>query len=111
MAETMAMINASNSSVKPLSGRAHGTLTGLAPHTGRPQGRCAPRKRGGLKAILDRGHARRLGIVRPGRRNGPFQPNQETPMSWAGRSAEARGTFLPILNSDEATKVPLKGDL
>jgi hypothetical protein len=23
-------------------------------------------------------------------------------MRWAGRSAEARGTFLPILNSDEA---------
>src|SRR5277367_725138 len=29
-------------------------------------------------AILDRGCARRLGVVRPGRGNGPFQPNQET---------------------------------
>ena len=32
-------------------------------------------------AILDRGCARRRGVVRPGRRNGPFQPNKET---WAG---------------------------
>src|SRR5271168_3806411 len=31
--------------------------------------------------ILDRGCARRRGVVRPGRRNGPFQPNKET---WAG---------------------------
>src|SRR5277367_1847768 len=30
-------------------------------------------------AILDRGCARHLGVVRPGRRNGPFRPNQETP--------------------------------
>ena len=29
-------------------------------------------------AILDRGCARRRGVVRPGRRNGPFQPNKET---------------------------------
>src|SRR3984885_10274314 len=29
-------------------------------------------------AILDRGCARHLGVVRPGRRNGPFRPNQET---------------------------------
>src|SRR5271165_560145 len=29
-------------------------------------------------AILDRGCARRLGVVRPGRRNDPCQPNQET---------------------------------
>src|SRR5271170_7121136 len=35
-------------------------------------------------AILDRGCARRLGMVRPGRRNGPFQPNQET--SQVGRA-------------------------
>ena len=32
MAETMVMTNASNSKVKPLSGRAHGTLTVLMPH-------------------------------------------------------------------------------
>src|SRR5271155_2184204 len=35
-------------------------------------------------AILDRGCARRLGVVRPGRRNGPLQPNQET--SQVGRA-------------------------
>src|SRR5271155_2218739 len=35
-------------------------------------------------AILDHGCARRLGRGRPGRRNGPFQPNQET--SQVGRA-------------------------
>jgi hypothetical protein len=32
MAETMVMTNASNSDVKPLSGRAHGTVAVLTPH-------------------------------------------------------------------------------
>ena len=35
-------------------------------------------------AILDRGCARRLAIVRPGRRNSLFQPNQET-LRWSSR--------------------------
>ena len=61
------------------------------------QGRCAPRKRavayghpsGQARGMaLDRGCARRLGVVRPGRRNGPLQPNQETPSG--GRGALAR---------------------
>jgi hypothetical protein len=46
----------------------------------RRQGRFAPREgRGGQAAILDCACAcaRRLGSVRPGRRNGLFQPNQE----------------------------------
>src|SRR5277367_5412567 len=35
--------------------------------------------------ILDRGCARRRGVVRPGRRNGPFQPNKESSSGgWQG---------------------------
>src|SRR5271168_4958692 len=49
--------------------------------------RCAAQARW-PSAILDRGCARRLGVVRPGRRNGPFQPNQET-----SQLARAAGTF------------------
>ena len=32
-------------------------------------------------AMLDRGCARRLAQTRPGRRNGPAQPNRETPLA------------------------------
>src|SRR5271169_1599602 len=44
-------------------------------------------------AILDRRCARRLGVVRPGRRNGPFQPNQET--SQVGRAAPSSKASPP----------------
>src|SRR5271169_3386668 len=57
-------------------------------------------------AILDRGCARHLGVVRPGRRNGPFRPNQETPQvvravtagkgSLASTHAKQRGGQLTL---------------
>ena len=40
--------------------------------------RAARRLRRWPAATLDRGYARRLDDVRPGRRNGPLQPNKET---------------------------------
>src|ERR1700733_13266301 len=55
-------------------------------------------------AILDRGCARRLGVVRPGRRNGPFRPNQET--SQVGRalpSSKGLGP-QPTPNGEEALR-------
>jgi hypothetical protein len=39
------------------------------------------RQGGGLKAVLDRGLAHRRRDLRPGRRNGPVQPNQETSLA------------------------------
>ena len=47
-------------------------------------------------AILDRGCARRLGVVRPGRRNGPFQPNRKTSVHKQERS------LPPTPDSEEA---------
>src|SRR5260370_14984946 len=41
----------------------------------------ARRQRGGLKAVLDRGSADRRRDFRPGRRNGPVQPNEETSLA------------------------------
>lgn len=52
-------------------------------------------------SILDRNCARRLGVVRPGRRNGPFQPNQET------RSGGQRATVRQ--GADVATHVKQRG--
>ena len=41
----------------------------------------ARRQRGGLKAVLDRGSADRRRDFRPGRRNAPVQPNEETSLA------------------------------
>ena len=53
-------------------------------------------------AILDRDCARRPGVVRPGRRNGPFQPNQETSQVGSAPLTKQGKTFLPTPNSEEA---------
>src|SRR5271168_3823054 len=54
-------------------------------------------------AILDGGCARRPGVVRPGRRNGPLQPNQETAARWVAPAVPARATVpLSTPNSEEA---------
>ena len=50
-------------------------------------------------AILDRRCARRRRVIRPGRRNGPFQPNRETSVEDQERS------LLPTQNSKEAVYV------
>ena len=44
-------------------------------------------------AIVDRSCARRLPFVRPGRRNGVFKPNQETPSDERQNNAEQGHTF------------------
>lgn len=64
---------------------------------------CAAPRRGGLAAILDRGCARRLWGVRPGRRNGRFQPNQETQSGREIRLSERNfSPPPPTPNSEEA---------
>ena len=61
------------------------------------QGRCAPRKRGGLRPSLTAAARGRLGVVRPGRRNGPFRPNQET--SQVGRAVPSGKGSAPSTHS------------
>ena len=43
-------------------------------------------------AMLDCGCARRLGVIRPGRRNGPYQPNKET--SYGCAKSKRKGSLL-----------------
>src|ERR1700761_9695128 len=50
-------------------------------------------------AILDRAHARHPCIIRPGRRNGPDQPNKET------SPAKAKATFAQLDGRNSYTPV------
>lgn len=48
---------------------------------GTPVKDASRRQGGGLKAVLDRGPGRCHRDFRPGRRNGPVQPNKETSLA------------------------------
>ena len=62
------------------------------------QARCAP-LRGGLRPCLTAAARGARGVVRPGRRNGPLQPNQETPPT--GRRGSARQGAIVTTHSKQ----------